>query len=84
MAFVVIMQFVLQTAMIVMIGIMWQPVLTAAGYDTELYTGASLQEIAIRDALWYFGIIIPIIAQVGNILWFYVELRKQTVEAQGY
>lgn len=84
MAFIVIIQFILQTAMIALIAMMWQPILGAVGYGTAMYDSASIQELAIRDALWYFGIIIPVVAQVGNILWLYTELRKQTVEAQGY
>ena len=84
MAFIVIVQFALQTALIAAIAIMWQPILVAVGYDTPLYDDATIQELAIRDALWYFGIIIPVIAQAGNILWLYVELRKQQVAAQGY
>lgn len=55
--------------------IMWQPVLTAVGYDNSMYDDATLQELAIRDAFWYFGLIIGVIGMFGNILWYYNELR---------
>ncbi len=72
------MQFVVQTALLVLMGIMWQPILTMAGYDSPLYDDASIQELAIRDALWQFGIIMAVIGMTANIFWFYNELRKQS------
>jgi len=60
---------------------MWQPIITSAGYENTLYDNAGLQEIAIRDAFWYFGIILGVIGMFGNILWYYNELKlKQANE----
>lgn len=49
--------------------------MTSAGYDNAAYDGATLQEIAIRDALWYFGIIMGVIGMFANIIWYYNELK---------
>lgn len=84
MAFITVAQFAAQTALIAALGIMWTPILAAVGYDTTLYDGASTQELALRDALYYFGMIIVVIAQTGNIIWLYVELRKEKLAAQGF
>lgn len=55
--------------------IMWQPILTVAGYENPMYDTATIQVIALRDAFWYFGIILGVIAMFGNILWYYNELK---------
>jgi hypothetical protein len=78
MGMITILQFVGQTVLIALLAIMWQPILVVAGYDSALYDNASVQELAIRDALWQFGIIISVIAMTANIFWFYNELRKQS------
>ena len=57
--------------------IMWQPIITSAGYENTLYENATLQEMAIRDAFWYFGIILGVIGMFGNILWYYNELKMK-------
>ena len=72
---ITLIQFIIHFFVIGALMIMWQPIITAAGYDNMLYDNASLQEIAIRDALWYFGIIIGVIAMFANILWYFNELK---------
>lgn len=62
--------------------IMWQPIITAAGYDNALYNDATLQEIAIRDAFWYFGLILGVIGMFGNILWYMNELKMKQANEQ--
>lgn len=84
MAFIIVAQFAAQTALIAAIGIMLTPILAAVGYDTTLYDDATIQELALRDAFYYFGMILIIIAQSGNIIWLYVELRKEKLAAQGF
>lgn len=84
MAFIIIMRFGIQTALIAAIGIMWTPIFAAVGYDTNLYDGATIQELALRDAFYYFGMILIIIGQTGNILWLFTELRKEKLAAQGF
>ncbi len=84
MAFIIVAQFAAQTALIAAIGIMLTPVLAAVGYDTTLYDDASIQELALRDGFYYFGMIIVVIAMSGNILWLFVELRKEKLAAQGF
>ena len=79
MGFITHLQFIAQTVLIALLAIMWQPIMTTAGYDHALYDGASIQELAIRDALWQFGIIISAIAMVGNIIWYYNSLKRQSV-----
>lgn len=85
MSFIIVVQFALQTALIAAIGIMMMPILAAVGYDSSLYDdNPTLQELAIRDAFYYFGVTIVIIAQAGNIIWLFVELRKEKLAAQGF
>jgi hypothetical protein len=84
MAFIIVVQFAIQTALIAAIGIMMTPILASVGYETTLYDDATVQELAIRDAFYYFGMILIIIAQAGNIIWLFVELRKEKLAAQGF
>ena len=65
---ITLIQFVLQFFLCGAIMIMWQPAITAAGYDNSLYDNATLQEIAIRDAFWYFGLILGVIGAFGYVL----------------
>ena len=62
--------------------VMWQPIITAAGYDNAAYASATLQEIAVRDAFWYFGVIIGVIGMFGNILWYFNELKMKQQNEQ--
>lgn len=62
--------------------VMWQPIITAAGYDNAAYDTATLQEIAVRDAFWYFGVIIGVIGMFGNILWYFNELKMKQQNEQ--
>ena len=62
--------------------VMWQPIITAAGYDNAAYAAATLQEIAVRDAFWYFGVIIGVIGMFGNILWYFNELKMKQQNEQ--
>lgn len=84
MAFIIVAQFAVQTALIAAIGIMLTPILAAVGYDTTLYDDGTIQELAIRDAFYYFGMILVVVAQSGNIIWLFVELRKEKLAAQGF
>jgi hypothetical protein len=84
MAFIIVSRFAVQTALIAALGIMWTPIFAAVAYDTTLYDTATIQELALRDAFWYFGMIMVVIAQTGNIIWLYVELRKEKLAAQGF
>ena len=79
---ITLVQFVIHFFLIGALMIMWQPLITAAGYDNALYDTASLQEIAIRDALWYFGLIMGVVAMFANILWYYNELKLKQANEQ--
>lgn len=74
---ITLLQFMIHFFICGAIMIMWQPVLTVAGYENPLYDGADIQVIAVRDAFWYFGIIIGVIGVFGNILWYYNELKNK-------
>lgn len=78
---IILIQFVIHFFLCGALMIMWQPILAVAGYDNTMYNDATLQELALRDAFWYFGIILGVIGMVGNILWYYNELKlKQASE----
>lgn len=79
---ITLIQFVIHFFLIGVLMIMWQPIMTAAGYDNQLYDNASLQEVAIRDALWYFGIIMGVVGMFGNIIWYYNELKLKQANEQ--
>lgn len=72
---ITLIQFVIHFFLCAAIMMMWQPILTMAGYENTMYDDASLQEIALRDSFWYFGLILGVIGMFGNILWYYNELR---------
>lgn len=72
---ITLIQFVIHFFICGAIMIMWQPILTVAGYENPMYVGATIQEIALRDAFWYFGLILGVIGMFGNILWYYNELK---------
>ena len=75
---ITLIQFVIHFFLCAAIMMMWQPIITTAGYENTMYDDASLQEIALRDAFWYFGIILGVIGMFGNILWYYNELRLKS------
>jgi len=72
---ITLIQFAIHFFLIGALMIMWQPMLTVAGYENPMYDDATIQEIALRDAFWYFGIILGVISMFGNILWYYNELK---------
>ena len=72
---ILLLQFIIHFFICAAIGMMWQPILTSAGYDNSLYDNASLQEIAVRDAFWYFGVIISVVGAFANIIWYFNERR---------
>ncbi len=75
MVYVIITQFLLQTALIVGLAIMWQPIISGVAFETTLYDEATLEELAFRDALFQFGMIIGAIAMAFNIVWLYNRIK---------
>lgn len=77
MAFTIIMQFIMQTCLIAGLGIMWLPIISTVAYENPIYDTANIQTQVIRDALWSFGIVLSVIAQGGNMIWFFKALKRQ-------
>ena len=67
----------MQTALICGLWIMWTPIISAIAYSNPTYDNSTGQVKAIIDALWSFGIIIPIIGMGGNVLWYFNALKRQ-------
>lgn len=77
MAFVTIMQFILQTGGIVLLAIMMTPITQIIAYDDSMWEGATVENQARRDSLYQFGLIIPVVAMGGNIIWLYQSLQRK-------
>lgn len=82
MAFNPILQFIMVTALISGLWIMWAPVISSIAYENTLLDNASAQSKVIRDAFWSFGMALPAVAMAYNVVSFFSYLKKREAVAE--
>lgn len=78
MSFSIILQFVMQTALIVVVVLIFLPIIATLVFG-PLFSNTTAETQALRDSLWSWTIIIFIGAICGNVVWYYRALQRQEV-----
>lgn len=74
----VIFQFMMQTFLIIIFGILFLGnVIPEMIFDSNLFANTSTETQALRDSMWNWSIIIFVGAIAGNIVWLYRELQRE-------
>ena len=78
MSFGLIAQFIMQTALIVVVAILFIPIISNIIFGpTGMFANTSAETQAHRDALWNWTIVLFIAAIAGNVVWYFRALQRQ-------
>jgi hypothetical protein len=77
----VVFQFMMQTAIIIVFGILFLGgIIPEMIFESNLFANVSAETLAHRDALWNWSIVIFIGAIAGNVVWLLREGQKEESE----
>jgi len=83
-AILIILQFMMQTALIAAVAMVFLPIVHDIAFDAGVFDNASAWTQSIVDNFWNWSIIFFIAAMAGNIVWFLRALQRQQVEQQTF
>jgi len=79
MSFAIITQYIMQTALIVVVALLFLPIISNIIFGpASMFANTSAETQSHRDALWKWTIILFIAAMAGNTVWFYRALQRQS------